>query len=189
MAYDGRRSLEVGPYSGFLLKCVSSQASLSTSLLPRQSEDGAFEQGCDITSGVRRYTGTVRSLYLVFLQRTAVVVPEEECEFLAPPSSTVLNTQFHSLSYAKEGLARGLRTPNFRAKSELCDAFLQCFEVLKTFAQSVSRCWIVTPWSLHQRIYFLRFHILQLLLIFFCHEPFLGRLFLIRPLTELFTPA
>ena len=39
--------------------------------------------------------------------------------------------------------------------------FLQCFESLKTFAQSVSRCPIIAPWSVHQRIHFLRLHIFQ----------------------------
>ena len=69
---------------------------------------------------------------------------------------------------------------------ENLDAFLQCFEVLKTFSQSVSRSWIITPWSLHLRIRFLRLHILQSLLVSFCHEPLRSGLFLIRRLTELF---
>ena len=66
----------------------------------------------------------------------------------------------------------------------------QCFKSLKTFSQSVSRCRIITPGSFHQRIHFLRLHVLQSLLVFFCHELCRSPLFLIRSLlTELFTPA
>ena len=73
--------------------------------------------------------------------------------------------------------------PEWRISANFCksDFFLQCFEGLKTFSQSVSRCWILTPWSWLQRIYFLRFHIFQKLLISFCHQPFWCRLSLIRP--------
>ena len=45
-----------------------------------------------------------------------------------------------------------------RIFTNLCelDIFLQCMKSLTTFSQSVSRCWIITPWSLNERIHFFR---------------------------------
>ena len=44
--------------------------------------------------------------------------------------------------------------------------FSQCFKVLHTFSQSVPSWGLIVPWCFQQRIYFLRFHFFQYLLIF-----------------------
>ena len=83
---------------------------------------------------------------------------------------------------------RHLRLQRFRSTFQLyeidtssqtlrkLDFFLQWFEVLKTFSQSFPRFWVITPRGLHQRIYFLRFHFSEYLLIFFRRISFWSHL-------------
>ena len=57
-------------------------------------------------------------------------------------------------------------------KSCKLDFFLQCLKVLNAFSHPVSGCGLVVPWSLYQRIYFLRSHFFQYFLIFCLRKPF-----------------
>ena len=56
--------------------------------------------------------------------------------------------------------------------SRKLDLFFQCLEVLKAFSQSVSNCGVIVPWSLHQRIYFLRSHFFHCSIIFCLRKLF-----------------
>ena len=66
------------------------------------------------------------------------------------------------------------------------DFFPQRLKILNAFSQSVSRCGLIVPWSLHQRIHCLRSHFFQYLIIVCLRKLFWS---FITLQTKLFTPA
>ena len=64
-------------------------------------------------------------------------------------SLTIINVRNGFVARPSRDSSRGCRICTHSRK---LDILLQCIKSLKTFSKSVSRCPIVAPWSLHQRI-------------------------------------
>ena len=72
--------------------------------------------------------------------------------------STFQQRLFSRMTHLRKLLQIGCFSPVFRSSE---DILAIC-----------NRRWIITPWRLHQRVYFLRFHILQQLLVFLLSRTF-----------------